>query len=356
MAVAPALQAGLDGGATGPDPLDAYVALAFPAADGLDFPLGDRDGRGAWVAPASGRRHRGFKVTRAPGGAEDWDGRGPRDADRGLEVRILGAGRVVSVTPVTEPGGATVVVEHVLYENHEKRTVLSSYHHLSRVDVAPGQEVARRQAVGGVGADLADPRGAHLTLEVRAGDRLVQPSPFIRARRSLPVPPQEPVLVLVHHATGRVRVVQDGRVVMEHGVGFGQEPGRKERLHDLKTPMGMYFVVTKSQGPFGGDYADYYGGHWVKLNYPNAYDGERGVAEGLITPGQQRAMAKAWRARALTSQGTALGGGIGFHGWAAPWDAGPGGAFLSWGCVVLQPSQIRDLYDRVEEGTMVVIF
>ena len=75
-----------------------------------------------------------------------------------------------------------------------------------------------------------------------------------------------------------------------------------------------------------------------------------------MTPRQRRAIAAAWGARALTPQGTALGGGIGFHGWIAPWDAGTGGAFLSWGCVVLQPTEIVDLYDRVDEGTMVVIF
>jgi lipoprotein-anchoring transpeptidase ErfK/SrfK len=51
-----------------------------------------------------------------------------------------------------------------------------------------------------------------------------------------------------------------------------------------------------------------------------------------------------------------LGGGIGFHGWIAPWDAGPGQAHLSWGCVVMQPDEIGELYGRVSPGTMVVIF
>ena len=63
----------------------------------------------------------------------------------------------------------------------------------------------------------------------------------------------------------------------------------------------------------------------------------------------------AWEGRAPTLETTRLGGGIGFHGWAREWeDTGP--RHLSWGCVVLHLSDIQTFYERVPEGSMVVIF
>jgi lipoprotein-anchoring transpeptidase ErfK/SrfK len=55
------------------------------------------------------------------------------------------------------------------------------------------------------------------------------------------------------------------------------------------------------------------------------------------------------------TQGTALGGGIGFHGWIDDWDL-EGPRRLSWGCVVMRNADIRQLFDRVPIGAMVVIF
>jgi hypothetical protein len=117
----------------------------------------------------------------------------------------------------------------------------------------------------------------------------------------------------------------------------------------------MYFVVQKRRGEFPGDYGAYYGGHWIKINYPNRYDAARGRAARLITPAQESAIAAAWEKRAPTLATTRLGGGIGFHGWAREWaDTGP--RHLSWGCVVLHLSDISNFYDQLPEGSMVVIF
>ena len=37
----------------------------------------------------------------------------------------------------------------------------------------------------------------------------------------------------------------------------------------------MYFVIDKRRGNFPGDYGAYYGGHWIKINYPNRFDAPR---------------------------------------------------------------------------------
>jgi murein L,D-transpeptidase YafK len=131
--------------------------------------------------------------------------------------------------------------------------------------------------------------------------------------------------------------------------------GEKQVEGDNKTPKGMYFVTRKHRGEFPGAYGAYYGGHWIKINYPNRYDAARGRAARLITPAQESSIAAAWERRAPTLETTRLGGGIGFHGWAREWeDDGP--RHLSWGCVVLHLSDISNFYEQVPEGSMVVIF
>ena len=117
----------------------------------------------------------------------------------------------------------------------------------------------------------------------------------------------------------------------------------------------MYFVVQKYRGPFDGPYGEFYGGHWVKINYPNKFDAARGVSQGIISEKQRNEISIAWQSRALTKQDTKLGSGIGFHGWNKEWE-NDGPRHLSWGCVVMHLKDIGKLYEQLTEGTMVIIF
>ena len=77
-------------------------------------------------------------------------------------------------------------------------------------------------------------------------------------------------------------------------------------------------------------------------------------AEGLLNDEQKAAITKRWENREPTLEDTRLGGGIGLHGWINEWDnAGP--RHLSAGCVVMHLYDIGKLYDKIKEGTMVVI-
>jgi lipoprotein-anchoring transpeptidase ErfK/SrfK len=310
------------------DPFSVWLATDFPVADGFD--VASRD----------------------------------TDADNASDVRAVANGRVALARDCGVRWGNVVLIDHVFYENYERREIRSSYRHVREVAVKPGDVVHRGDVIA---HDARTGHGppAHLHLEPR-GDRPfpapscpssevgVDPRPFLRAHRELPVPQAEAALALVDTTSRRMRLYLDGKDVATFEVGFGQGEGRKRRQGDLRTPLGMYYVTEKSRGPFPGRWGGFYGGHWIKLDYPNAFDAAWGRASGLLTAPQERRIAESWARRKPTWEGSPLGGGIGFHGWIGGWDlAGP--RRLSWGCVVMRNADIAALFDRIPVGTMVVI-
>jgi hypothetical protein len=299
-------------GAPSEDAFEAYLLPPAPPADGFE-PL-----------PAT---------SRAPAGSE---------------VRALAHGRVETVGGE----GRSLTLEHFYHENHELLRVRSEYTGLEDVTLRPGEPVTRGQPLGRVGAK------GRLAVTLHAEKRLspAEARSFTQARARLPLPASEPVLLLVSQARHQLRLYEQGREVSRVEVGFGQAEGRKRVRGDNRTPLGMYFVVQKHRGSFSGPYAEYYGGHWLRLNYPNAWDAERGLAEGLITREVRARIASAWAERKPTDASTRLGGGIGFHGWAGRWTLDETGGRLSWGCIVLHNPDIARLFDRIPEGTMVVLF
>jgi hypothetical protein len=186
-------------------------------------------------------------------------------------------------------------------------------------------------------------------------ERYAEPSAFIAEHRKLFVPRLEQTLVLVDQESYKMRLYENGDMKSEYDISLGQGKGQKSVQGDNKTPKGMYFVLGKHRGKFDGAYGAYYGGHWIKVNYPNRYDAARGRAAGHITPRQEAAISASWEKRAPTLENTRLGGGIGFHGWAQEW-RNDGPRHLSWGCVVLHLFDIKEVFNQISQGAMVVIF
>ncbi len=366
-----------------PPDFDGYMRADYAPADGFDFPFGDGEGGGAYTDLKTGRRYEGWYVATHFAEAyslglhtgEDWNGSGGGDTDLGQPVYAVANGRVVFAQNCGRLWGNVVVVEHLFYENQERRVIRSLYAHLDEIKVREGEEVRRRQLIATVGQDPEKLFSPHLHVELRRDLTLAptywpssdgkdaawmrehyeDPTSFIKSHRALPVPQREAALVLVDQSRYKARLYAGGRVAGEYNISLGQGVGEKQTRGDNRTPKGMYFVVQKHRGDFPGDYGAYYGGHWIKINYPNRYDAARGRAAGLIDAKQESSIASAWERRAPTLETTRLGGGIGFHGWAREWsDSGP--RHLSWGCVVLHLSDISDFYDRLPEGSMVVIF
>jgi murein DD-endopeptidase MepM/ murein hydrolase activator NlpD len=362
---------------------DDYLNTGLPPADGFDFAVGDRDAPGAYAEKTTGHRYPGWYVAThftdvysyGIHTGEDWSGSGPPDSDLGQDVHAVANGKVAFADFCGKLWGNVIMIDHVFYENNEKKKIRSVYAHLHEMRVQAGEEVQRRQVIGSVGQDPDKLFAPHLHLELRSDESLsptywpssngkdvawvkqhyTDPSAFIKSHRSLPVPQRESTLILVDQSSYKMRVYNGGRLLKEYDVSFGQGHGSKQVEGDNKTPTGMYFVIQKHKGQFEGPYGEYYGGHWIKVNYPNAFDANRGRSQNLISREQQETIAKRWGQRQPTLENTRLGGGIGFHGWNREWD-NSGSRHLSWGCVVMHVYDIRNIYDRTPEGTMVVIF
>ncbi len=362
---------------------DDYLRGDYAPADGFDFPFGNADGKGDYTDLETGKKFSGWYIATKfneqyslglhPG--EDWNGNGGKNTDRGQDVYAVANGRVVFAESCGRLWGNVIVIEHTFYENFERKTIQSVYAHLLDLKVRAGEIVKRRQLIAHIGQDPDKTYDAHLHWELRADLTLapnywpssngkdqawvcqhyIEPSSFIAAHRKLFVPHQEATLILVDQTSYKLRLYQKAKMLSEHDVSFGQAKGQKRLQGDNKTPKGMYFVTNKHRGQFEGAYGAYYGGHWIKVNYPNPYDAARGQSDRIVTAEQAAKIKTNWLKRAPTLESTKLGGGIGFHGWIEEWDnAGP--RHLSWGCVVLHLFDITKLYDQIPAGTMVVIF
>ncbi len=362
---------------------DNYLNSDIPPADGFDFAVGDANGKGTYRDRTSGKQFEGWYIATQFAEVyslgihtgEDWNGNGGGNTDLGQDVHVVANGRVTFAEHCGRLWGNVVMVEHNYYENQAKRKVISLYAHLLELKVVRGAIVRRGQVIATVGQDPDKLFNAHLHLELRWDESLAPtywpssngkdqawvrehyaaPSEFINGHRNLPIPQRERTLLLVDQDGYKARLYDGGVMRGEYDVSFGQGTGQKLVEGDNKTPKGMYFVIQKHRGQFDGPYGAYYGGHWLKINYPNRYDAIRGVADQVISREQAATISAAWQKRAPTLQDTKLGGGIGFHGWNKEWD-NEGPRHLSWGCVVMHLSDIRKMYDSVPEGAMVVIF
>jgi hypothetical protein len=365
------------------DIFDAYLKTEVPPADGFDFPVGNSDGQGSYKNEKTGKTHHGWYVATDFGEkfylgihpGEDWNGKGGGNTDAGQPVHAVAAGKVIYADLAGNLWGRVVMIQHVFYENHRKKRIRSLYAHLGEVKVKKGDTIKRRQVIGTIGRDPQKLYYAHLHLELRFNEEIpaiywptaqkkskawiysnyASPTLFIKSHRNLFVPLKEKVLVLVDLETYKMCLYQQGRLKAGYDVSFGQGQGRKRRRGDLKTPKGMYFITGRKKGKFGGEYGAFYGGHWIKLNYPNRYDAAWGRRNKLINKPTEAGIKKDWTRRKLTNAKTRLGSGIGFHGWIEEWD-NQDPRHLSWGCIVLHNRDIAGFYKLVSTGSMVVIF
>jgi len=128
---------------------------------------------GAWLQPAQGPITNGFGVQRSINGAP-FDTHGGTDiaADGGDPVAAAAAGRVALAQPLYLLGNS-VIIDH-------GAGLLTGYHHLSKISVTAGQEIAQGDLVGLVGA-TGFVSGDHLHWEARIHGVRVDPMLLLKA-------------------------------------------------------------------------------------------------------------------------------------------------------------------------------
>jgi murein L,D-transpeptidase YafK len=164
--------------------------------------------------------------------------------------------------------------------------------------------------------------------------------------------------LLVKKSEYKAYYLENGVVIKTYEIALGQEPvGAKEKQGDLKTPEGIYKIIQKTKGPFDkSNWVNaYLGTRWIRLDYPNADDAKRGLADKRITKQQADAIINAHKNGKWPPKNTPLGGGIGIHGWLESDWRNNESRGLTWGCVSFHNKDLEELYELCEMGMQVEI-
>ena len=146
-------------------------------------------------------------------------------------------------------------------------------------------------------------------------------------------------------------VKESDRIVKRFHAAYGRGgKGTKQRLGDKKTPVGIYKIMQfKSDSKFH---------FFMQLDYPNLLDAWSGYKNQLISAGEFKSIASAYKNKESPPQNTVLGGYIGIHGLGIENEE----KLLihestNWteGCIALTNSEIMELRKYVDIGTRVVI-
>ena len=128
-------------------------------------------------------------------------------------------------------------------------------------------------------------------------------------------------------------------------LGAAKPEGPKVERGDGATPEGRFFIAEPDMKPEAGRY----GARSLRLSYPTAEDGRRGLRDHLIDKAAYLEIVRAVRAGEVPPQKTRLGGSIRIHG---------GGGKRDWtlGCIALEDEDVVWLSDRVGKGTRVDVY
>lgn len=336
--------------------------------DGFDFPVGDKNGAGTYTAP-NGKKYTGWTV-KQNNKVELWNGTGGGHTDLGQPVYAIASGKVVYAGKDPASPGKSIRLEHKYAENGKVITIHSEYSSLGGINVKEGDMVLRRQQIAAIGKDQDSITQLHFAAWKRTGDEpdIVIPttssqikeesgSAFIKNHRKLMPPYKKDKLVLVDKGKFKCYLYNKGNLVSTYEIALGQVPaGAKEKQGDLKVPEGEYRICEKTKGPFTHNWsAAYLGTRWMCLTYPNTFDAQKALGKNMITREQYNKIAAATKAGIKPPQNTALGGGIGLHGWIEEDWSNDSDRAQTWGCVSFHNNDLNEFYELVNIGTTVII-
>ncbi|HEY1040552.1 MAG TPA: peptidoglycan DD-metalloendopeptidase family protein, partial [Bacteroidia bacterium] len=343
--------------------------------DGFVFPFGDGKGGGSYKGYKDGKTYNGWYIATKTGEkydlgihtGEDWNGVGGGDSELGQPVYSTASGEVIDAKDYGAPWGNVVYVKHRFIENTKIKTVFSLYAHLNELKVKKGDKVIKRQQVGTVGTGH-NSFPAHLHFEIRKEnmenfettywpssndkdadwvlEHYEEPSAFIKDHKKTPVPKEKELLIVAMKHEYKMYVYKKGTLHKTYPIALSQSPiGHKQKEGDNKLPEGAYKIIQKTEGPFGGDYSEFLGPRFMRLNYPNNFDAKDALKRKAITKKQCEQICTANNTNKEPNKNTGIGGGIGIHGWAGEWPADT--KHLTWGCISMKNKQLTEFYDLI---------
>lgn len=362
---------------------DLEIILSKSLSDGFDFPVGDSNGKGTYIF--NSKKYNGWYIAVKTGESyelgiytgEDWNGNGGGNTYRGQPVYSISNGKIIEAYDFGKPWGKVVFIEHYFLENAKLKKVYSLYAHLDSIMITKGNFVTKREQIGTIG-NAEGMFAAHLHFEIRKDsmetfpvtywpssdgkdvnwifEHYEKPSDFIASHRTLTCPFNESQIFLAFKDQYKMYQFKKGKVQDTFEIALSQNPiGHKERQGDNRLPEGEYRIIQKAKGPIGGDWGEYFGAAWIRLNYPNNYDARIGYQKGLITESQMNSILNANDHNQWPPKSTKLGGGIGIHGWYGNWDLN-GSRHLTWGCISMQNNDLELLFDQINLNDKVLIF
>jgi murein L,D-transpeptidase YafK len=147
--------------------------------------------------------------------------------------------------------------------------------------------------------------------------------------------------IVVSKSKRQLALYSNDKIVRLYRIGLGFSPaGDKARQGDGRTPEGQFYVCVKNAG------SRFYLS--LGLSYPNKEHAGRGLREGLISRAEYNSIISALDRRARPPWDTRLGGEIFIHGHGSTSD-------WTLGCVALDNTDMKELFDVVPKGTAVTI-
>lgn len=151
-----------------------------------------------------------------------------------------------------------------------------------------------------------------------------------------------PFKIVVKKAERKLYLYENDSLLKTYKIALGLVPiGEKEKQGDRKTPEGDYFITSKNE------HSSFYLS--LGISYPNTSDAERGLQAGLISQKVYNTISSAQKHHRIPPQNTAMGGDLFFHGNGT-------GSDWTWGCVALEDSDMKELFDKIPIGTVVRIY
>jgi murein L,D-transpeptidase YafK len=131
------------------------------------------------------------------------------------------------------------------------------------------------------------------------------------------------------------------QLIRTYPIDLGFDPiGPKRREGDGRTPEGSFQIITKNP--------DSRFHRFLGIDYPNEDAVAYGLQHGMISLGEAASIRHANASVRRPDWTTALGGGLGIHGFAR-------GADWTAGCIALADDSVTELFDVLRIGDPVEI-